>query len=117
MSPSSLTCPQCQANLKVPAAVPAGLKLKCPRCGTQLSQTTTGVQVPAWNGPPGEPAPATAVATPATLGRLQPAAVRPEAVPALADEDSRALSPAAALALIGLGGFLLLLLTAGLIAV
>jgi hypothetical protein len=34
MTGTSIICPQCQATLRLPPAIPAGLKPKCPRCGT-----------------------------------------------------------------------------------
>ena len=43
--PALFTCPSCSAKLKLSSPVPAGKKIKCPKCGTSFA-------------PPGEPAPA-----------------------------------------------------------
>src|ERR1700678_3997712 len=41
MSPTSVTCPQCQATLKLPPVLPTGWKAKCPRCGVHLALPAT----------------------------------------------------------------------------
>jgi hypothetical protein len=37
MTGTTIICPQCKATLKLPVAIPAGLKPKCPRCGTLVA--------------------------------------------------------------------------------
>jgi hypothetical protein len=37
MSTITITCPECQANLKLPASLPAGKKIRCPKCRTAFA--------------------------------------------------------------------------------
>src|SRR5271167_1015803 len=46
MTGTSIICPKCQATLKLPAAIPAGLKPKCPRCGTLVAAAAIGYPLP-----------------------------------------------------------------------
>jgi hypothetical protein len=48
---TSITCPKCRTTLKLPAAIPAGLRPKCPRCGTLIVVAAVPVALPVSPGP------------------------------------------------------------------
>jgi hypothetical protein len=92
MAQTSIICPSCQATLKVPSAMPVGLKPKCPRCGSQV--------------PVAAPAGARALPSSGTNG-----------MPVAPSPPGRLVNPVAAFSIIGGGALLLLLLTGALLFV
>jgi DNA-directed RNA polymerase subunit RPC12/RpoP len=73
-------CPECGANLKMAQPVPAGKKLKCPKCQTVFLPSTGAASASA----PAAPRPKPVAAAPKTA----PTAAAPKPKPAADDEDA-----------------------------
>jgi hypothetical protein len=124
MPPTSILCPQCHASLKLPDAIPLGLKPKCPRCGTLVALpggngagATSGIA--ASGSPALMPASAaTAIASTPPLNRLPGGAVAGSNGEVVTRSQARSgPGPLLALAVIAGGGLLLLLVTGALLAI